>query len=251
MQVAVGVADSKHGVARCQGFGFHPTAVVVAWSQPLWIRTEGRRGGSQKTGENAIRQPTNKHKSSPVTGLTGFFFFFFFLLLCIKRNWTWRMEVIKTFPALVFYWKRSQTGKFIVIILDFFYSHYEGRSNHLTTGWASLYIKKEDVRVIMWWKCFASQFDLVRSPRTYRPVAGTHPGSPPQPVGQSGSSHSTWPAPPPPLPKGQKSGGADPEPGRPGPQLGRERSPWPQVPQHTPERNAGSKKKKVLDGGLV
>lgn len=64
MKVAMGVADSEHGVAGCQGFGSHPTAVVVAWSQPLWIRTEGSRGGSRKKGENAIWQPTNKHSSS-------------------------------------------------------------------------------------------------------------------------------------------------------------------------------------------
>lgn len=37
VNVAVGVADSKHGVPRGQGLGSHPTAVVLAWSQPLWI----------------------------------------------------------------------------------------------------------------------------------------------------------------------------------------------------------------------
>lgn len=36
VNVAVGVADSKHGVPRSQGLGSHPAAVVLAWSQPLW-----------------------------------------------------------------------------------------------------------------------------------------------------------------------------------------------------------------------
>lgn len=35
MKVSMGVADSKHGVSRSQSLGFHPTAVVLAWSQPL------------------------------------------------------------------------------------------------------------------------------------------------------------------------------------------------------------------------
>lgn len=76
---------------------------------------------------------------------------------------------------------------------------------------------------------------LSRSLCSYRLVVGRCHDSPPQPAGQSGSSHSTWPALSPPPPVGQKSEGADPEPGPPLPLLGKERSPWPQAQQHTPE----------------
>lgn len=45
MDISMGVADSKHGIARGQGLGSHPTAVVLAWGQPPWIRRK-RVGGS-------------------------------------------------------------------------------------------------------------------------------------------------------------------------------------------------------------
>lgn len=35
---AVGVADSEHGIARGQGLGSHPTAVVLAGRQPSWMK---------------------------------------------------------------------------------------------------------------------------------------------------------------------------------------------------------------------
>lgn len=36
VKVTVGVTDGQHCVARGQGLGFHTTAVVRTWSQPLW-----------------------------------------------------------------------------------------------------------------------------------------------------------------------------------------------------------------------
>lgn len=53
VNVAVGVADSKHGVARSQSLSSHPAAMVLARSQPLWTRMK-RVGGSQKVREDAI-----------------------------------------------------------------------------------------------------------------------------------------------------------------------------------------------------
>lgn len=47
MNVAVGVAHGQHGVAGGQGLGPHPTAVLLARSQPPW--GGGRRKASKES----------------------------------------------------------------------------------------------------------------------------------------------------------------------------------------------------------
>lgn len=50
MDVAVGVAHGEHGVPGGQGLGRHPTAALLAWSQPPWVEE-----AKKSKRENAIR----------------------------------------------------------------------------------------------------------------------------------------------------------------------------------------------------